>query len=117
MGKWWPVFFPVGAYVLFSGVAALLRCSQPAQQELPAEEPARMVCEKLGDWWLDCRLPDGTRCIVERGGKSMACDFSANSRLPPLPPCEPSTLGLRAGPVQCIFDPHLGNRWAWRPLP
>ena len=106
------------ALIGLSIVAAAIRLSRPAQQELPAEEPVQVVCQKLGDRWLDCRLPDGTRCITEQsGGKSMACDLSANSRLPPLPPCEPSTLGLRAGPVQCIFDPRLGNRWAWRPLP
>lgn len=98
-------------------VVALLRCSQPAQQELPAEEPAQMVCVDIGERMMDCRLPDGARCVV-RKSTGLSCDFSqAQSHLPPLPPCDISTLGLRAGPVQCIFDPHLGHRWAWKPLP
>ena len=100
-------------------VASAVRLSQPAQQERPVEEPTvtTAACSELAKGWLDCRLQDGTRCVIEQFGESIACDFSANSRLPPLPPCDISTLGLRAGPVQCIFDPHLGHRWKWAPLP
>lgn len=103
----------VGA--LLTIVTATIRLTRPAQQELPAEEPAMAICVQPRQGMWDCRLPDGARCVTF--GLAIACDFSAESHIPPLPPCDISTLGLRAGPVQCIFDPHLGHRWAWKPLP
>lgn len=66
---------------LVIAVAALALVGCTGTIEAPA---APATCADVGDWLYDCRLQDGTRCVVYAGsaGAGVSCDWRHDSRSP-----------------------------------